>query len=149
MTRQSRKKCNVCQRKGELVHMRVPRSGPAQLSLYPGFRTQVIFFAALDNISVHLINPSISFHACSQSLCTIKCIFVHTCRLYCAKLTYLCTEFISAEVHKYFHNTTNGDLNAAQHYKKNCTQHRLLRANMYIKGILTQMDHHRSMSHHN
>ena len=34
MTRQSRKKCNVCQRKGELVQMRVPTSGPAQLTLY-------------------------------------------------------------------------------------------------------------------
>ena len=35
MTGQSGKKCNVCQRKGELVQMRVPRSGPAQLTLCP------------------------------------------------------------------------------------------------------------------
>ena len=36
MTGQSRKKCNACERKGELVHMRVPRSGLAQLTLYRG-----------------------------------------------------------------------------------------------------------------
>ena len=36
MTRQRGKKCNVCQRKGELVKLRVPRSGLAQLTLYLG-----------------------------------------------------------------------------------------------------------------
>ena len=36
MTGQRGKKCNVCQRKGQLVQMRVPRSGPAQLTLYLG-----------------------------------------------------------------------------------------------------------------
>ena len=36
MTAQRGKKCNVCQRKGELVKMRVPSSGLAQLTLYLG-----------------------------------------------------------------------------------------------------------------
>jgi hypothetical protein len=48
-----------------------------------------IIFAALDNISAHHKNLSISFCACSKSFCATKCIFAHKCQLFGAQLTFL------------------------------------------------------------